>query len=92
MLVHGRTFSPRIGIKEDPVTGNSNGPLGAYLVHFRVCPQLESEDAFEFDILYGEAIGRTGGMHVHVKIENGRPVQVKIIGEAVAVYRCEIEL
>ena len=33
ILVHGRMFAPAIGIAEDPVTGNANGPLGAYLVH-----------------------------------------------------------
>ena len=32
ILVHGRMFAPAIGIDEDPVTGNANGPLGAYLV------------------------------------------------------------
>ena len=31
-FVHGRMFAPAIGIDEDPVTGNANGPLGAYLV------------------------------------------------------------
>lgn len=35
-LVHGRMFAPAIGINEDPVTGNANGPLGAYLVHHRL--------------------------------------------------------
>ncbi len=30
----GRMFSPAIGIAmEDPVTGNANGPMGAWLVH-----------------------------------------------------------
>jgi PhzF family phenazine biosynthesis protein len=33
ILIHGRMFAPAIGINEDPVTGNANGPLGAYLVH-----------------------------------------------------------
>jgi PhzF family phenazine biosynthesis protein len=32
ILAHGRMFAPAIGIPEDPVTGNANGPLGAYLV------------------------------------------------------------
>ena len=26
-------FAPTIGLPEDPVTGNANGPVGAYLVH-----------------------------------------------------------
>jgi PhzF family phenazine biosynthesis protein len=32
ILAHGRMFAPAIGIAEDPVTGNANGPLGAYLI------------------------------------------------------------
>ena len=30
---HGRMFAPAIGINEDPVTGNGNGPAGLYLSH-----------------------------------------------------------
>ena len=58
ILVHGRMFAPAIGIAEDPVTGNANGPLGAYLVHFNI---LQDEDArcFDFDILQEK---RSNGM------------------------------
>jgi PhzF family phenazine biosynthesis protein len=38
VLVKGRMFAPAIGIYEDPVTGNANGPLGAYLVHYKIVP------------------------------------------------------
>ena len=34
----GRMFSPAIGIVEDPVTGNANGPMCAWLVHHNVLP------------------------------------------------------
>ena len=33
-MIHGRMFAPAIGINEDPVTGNANGPFGAYLIHY----------------------------------------------------------
>ena len=69
ILVHGRMFAPAIGITEDPVTGNANGPLGAYLVHFNIL-QNNTAHEFDFDILQGEAIKRDGTMHVHVKKEN----------------------
>jgi hypothetical protein len=29
-------FAPAIGIKEDPVTGNANGPLGGYLLQNKI--------------------------------------------------------
>lgn len=92
MLVHGRMFAPAIGIAEDPVTGNANGPLGLYLVHYALCRELYSPDCFDFKILQGEAIGRDGGMRVHVSIDQGRPVAVQITGQAVVAFKSEIEL
>ena len=66
ILVHGRMFAPAIGIKEDPVTGNANGPLGIYMVHFGICSELQHAECFDFEIVQGEAIHRDGGMKVHV--------------------------
>ncbi len=92
VLVHGRMFAPAIGILEDPVTGNANGPLGIYLVHYGVCKSLETLDELSFLILQGEAIKRDGSMRVKVRIENGKPVLVQIIGQAVVAFRTEIEI
>jgi len=92
VLVHGRMFAPAIGIREDPVTGNANGPLGIYLVHFRLFPELQHTDSFDFTILQGEAIQRRGGMKVHVIKRHGMPVNVQIIGNAAVAFRTEIEL
>lgn len=89
VLVHGRMFAPAIGIVEDPVTGNANGPLGAYLVHYNIL-QNDNEESFDFDIIQGEAIKRDGTMHVHVKKENGEPVLVQITGNAVIAFKTEI--
>ena len=92
ILVHGRMFAPAIGISEDPVTGNANGPLGIYMVHFGICRELQSDDHFDFEILQGEKIGRSGGMKVHV-VKNGNiPEFVQIIGNAIVVFRTEIEI
>lgn len=88
-LVHGRMFAPAIGIAEDLVTGNANGPLGAYLVHYNIL-QNENDECFDFDIIQGEAIKRDGTMHVHVKKENGEPVLIQITGNAVVAFKTEI--
>ena len=90
-LAHGRMFSPAGGIPEDPVTGNANGPLGAYLVHFGLF-QEGAEEKFSFQIVQGEAIGRTGRMRVDVTKENGKPVLVQITGKAVIAFAAEITL
>lgn len=42
ILTQARMFAPAIGIDEDPVTGNGNGPLGAYLVHNKLFCTMET--------------------------------------------------
>lgn len=90
ILVNGRMFAPAIGINEDPVTGNANGPLGAYLVHHNFVNHNNS--LFKFKAKQGEAIKRAGIIDVQVAIENKEPVEVKISGNAVIVFKSEIYL
>ena len=89
ILVHGRMFAPAIGIAEDPVTGNANGPLGAYLVHWGLIPGNHSEISFQ--AIQGEAMGREGKIQVLVKIADNNPIEVQITGEAVITFQTEIE-
>lgn len=89
-LVHGRMFAPAIGVNEDPVTGNANGPLGAYLVHFGIYES--NSDIFSFTAIQGEAIHRTGKMEVLVKISDNEPVEVKIAGNATIAFSAELTL
>jgi PhzF family phenazine biosynthesis protein len=90
ILVHGRMFAPAIGIIEDPVTGNANGPLGAYLVHFGLTDN--NCNVFSFTAMQGEALHRTGTLEVQVEIANNEPVEVKIIGCAVIAFSTELTL
>lgn len=90
ILVCGRMFAPAIGISEDPVTGNANGPLGAYLVHHGLVEHDGS--GFVFNARQGEAIGRTGAVEVEVNIADMQPVKVKISGEAVIVFKTELTM
>lgn len=90
ILVHGRMFAPAIGINEDPVTGNANGPLGAYLIHHNLVRHDNS--LFTFKAKQGEAIKRPGIIEVEVKIEDKEPVEVKISGNAVIIFKSELSL
>lgn len=90
ILINGRMFAPAIGINEDPVTGNANGPLGAYLVHHNLIKHNNS--MFKFKVKQGEAIKRTGIIEVEVKIEDKEPVGVKISGNAVIVFKSVLSL
>lgn len=90
ILTHGRMFAPAIGVNEDPVTGNANGPLGAYLVEHGLAEHNGS--VFSFKGEQGNAIGRSGIVDVTVNLRNGKPKQVKIGGRAVIVFKTEIEI
>ncbi len=90
ILSYGRMFAPAIGINEDPVTGNANGPLGAYLVHNKLV-DTES-DILTFKGTQGEAIGREGCVEVSVSIIDGVPSLIRIAGEAVTLFKTSIEL
>lgn len=90
ILTYGRMFAPAIGIDEDPVTGNANGPLGAYLVHHNLAQHDGKE--FRFKSQQGEAVKRTGTADVFVDIENGVPARVRVGGQAVITFRGELEI
>jgi PhzF family phenazine biosynthesis protein len=90
ILTSGRMFAPAIGINEDPVTGNANGPLGGYLIQNKIVET--KEDIFEFNSTQGEAMNRPGIVNVKVEIQNGRPSATRIKGDAAAVFRTEIKL
>lgn len=90
ILVHGRMFAPSIGINEDPVTGNANGPLGAYLVHHNLVNHNNS--SFKFKAKQGETIKRPGIIEVEVKVEYKEPLEVKISGKAIIIFKTELSL
>lgn len=89
-LTYGRMFAPAIGINEDPVTGNANGPLGGYLVQNKIVDF--KNDLFEFNGKQGEKIDRLGIVKVRVTIQNDKPNLIQIKGDAVVVFKTEIEI
>ena len=90
ILASGRMFAPAIGIAEDPVTGNANGPLGAYLTRYG---RIEKRsDGYTFEIKQGEAINRKGYMKVHVYSDAEGPTLVKISGHACIAFRTEMDV
>ncbi|MCD9575536.1 PhzF family isomerase [Flavobacterium soyae] len=90
ILTYGRMFAPAIGINEDPVTGNANGPLGGYLVQNKIVDF--KNDLFEFNGKQGEKIDRLGIVKVRVTIQNDKPDLIQIKGDAVVVFKTEIEI
>lgn len=87
---HGRMFAPAIGIAEDPVTGNANGPLGAYLVKHGIA--TPKDGVFTFRARQGEAMGRPGIVEVEVEADGSTPEVVRVGGRAVIAFRAKIEV
>ncbi|MBP2617765.1 PhzF family isomerase [Chryseobacterium jejuense] len=85
VLTYGRMFAPAIGIQEDPVTGNANGPLGGYLIQNKIVEV--SDGTFEFIGRQGETINRVGQMKVEINVKNYSPEIIRITGNAVTVFR-----
>lgn len=90
ILTYGRMFAPAIGINEDPVTGNANGPLGGYLIHNKLATPTGKQ--FEFTGRQGEKMGRLGEIKVKVTIEDDTPASIQIMGDAIEVFKTEIEI
>ena len=88
VLTTCRMFAPAIGVAEDPVTGNGNGPLGAYLVKHALTPH--DGRCLTFRSAQGASVGRPGIVHVGVDIDHGEPVRVRIGRDAVIVFKAEL--
>jgi len=90
ILTNGRMFAPAIGISEDPVTGNANGPLGGYLIQNKIIET--ADEIFEFTGKQGEAINRIGEVKVQVSVKDSQPDIIRITGNAVGVFRTTMTL
>lgn len=90
LLTWARMFAPAIGITEDPVTGNGNGPLGAYLVRHGIVPAPGGRLAFTGR--QGAAMGRPGDVRVSVEARSDRELEVSIAGDATTAFRAELHI
>ncbi|WP_283816482.1 PhzF family phenazine biosynthesis isomerase [Pseudodesulfovibrio sediminis] len=88
-LTSGRMFAPAVGIPEDPVTGNGNGPCGAYLSQHG---RLPDRDVVSYCGRQGVAMGKEGVIEVTVHRHNGRPDTVQVGGLAVEAGQMEVVL
>lgn len=72
---HSRMFAPALGIGEDPATGSASGPLGAYLLKYRLAQvsDMVSEQGFE--------MGRPSFIRIHVETSGDSFSEVSVGGE-----------
>jgi len=85
VTTHVRGFGHFVGIPEDPVTGNANGALGAYLVRNGVIPL--TGPTIRYISEQGSEVQRPGTVIVEVDHDHGTPKEVRIGGPVVEVIR-----
>jgi trans-2,3-dihydro-3-hydroxyanthranilate isomerase len=85
--VYSRMLAPAFGIAEDPATGAASGPLGAYLLHYRL---VTPADARSMLSLQGVAMGRPSRIHISIDSDEDRITRVRVGGVSVLVGRGEI--
>jgi len=85
--VYSRMLAPGFGISEDPATGSASGPLGSYLLHYRV---VSAEDARHLLSVQGVAMGRPSCVHISIDSHDGTITRVRVGGTSVLVGRGEL--
>ena len=88
--VHSRFFSPTYGIREDPVTGSAQGPLGVYLLINGIVEFSGSEANIRSE--QGDIMGRPGRLVINVTKDDYGSFKSKLISSAVTVLDGEIYL
>jgi len=83
IFLAGRMFAPAIGIPEDPVTGNANGPAIFYLHEHGLLKDFGGQNPISYKAIQGEAMGKSGIITAALHCENGNASKVQVIGSAV---------
>jgi trans-2,3-dihydro-3-hydroxyanthranilate isomerase len=85
--VYSRMLAPGFGITEDPATGGASGPLGCYLLHYKV---VSPEAARNIISLQGIAMKRASRIHISIESNGAAITRVRVGGQSVLVGRGEI--
>lgn len=88
--VHSRFFAPLYGVREDPVTGSAQGPLGAYLLINGIIEFSGSEVNIKSE--QGDIMGRPGRLIINLRKDEYGNFSSKIVSTAVTVIDGEIYL
>ena len=85
---HSRFLAPNYGVNEDPVTGSSNGPLGAYLYQQGLLKPQKGKCLATGE--QGDIIGRRGRVSVEVELGDEGVKAIRIGGEAVTLFEAPL--
>lgn len=91
LTTEARMFCPKIGIPEDPVSGNAHGMLGVYLLANGLLAAEVGVARFTGE--QGRHVGRPGTVDVEVAAAVGkRASAVRVTGDAVVLFEAELSL
>ena len=88
--VHSRFFAPLYGVREDPVTGSAQGPLGAYLLINGIIEFSGSEVNIRSE--QGDIMDRPGRLIINLRKDEYGNFSSKLVSRAVTVIDGEIYL
>lgn len=83
--LHSRFFAPQYGIQEDPATGSVHGSLALWLWSAGKVPPSDGIHTFVGE--QGDWLGRPSRLRVQLTVQDGRPEQVRVGGQAVTLLR-----
>jgi trans-2,3-dihydro-3-hydroxyanthranilate isomerase len=80
--VYSRMLAPSFGVSEDPATGGASGPLGCYLLEYKM---VTPEAARNILSLQGVQMKRPSRVHISIESEAGTITRVRVGGRSVLV-------
>jgi trans-2,3-dihydro-3-hydroxyanthranilate isomerase len=80
--VYSRMLAPSFGVGEDPATGGASGPLGCYLLRYKV---VTPETARNILSLQGVLMKRPSRVHISIESEDRTITRVRVGGRSVLV-------
>ena len=82
-------LAPSFGVSEDPATGGASGPLGCYLLNYKL---VTPEAARNIVSLQGVLMKRPSRLYVSIDSHDGAISRVRVGGKSVLVGRGELNI
>ena len=87
--VHSRMLAPLLGVPEDAATGGASGPLGCYLVRYKV---LASDGELRVVSEQGIEMGRPSFLHIRIRHSSDEITAVHVGGSCCYMGSGQLEL
>ena len=87
--VYSRMLAAGFGIAEDPATGGASGPLGCYLLQYKIVTPGAANNILS---LQGVQMKRPSRIHISIESQNGAITRVRVGGRSVLVGHGELNV